>query len=79
MLLPTVPPMTDSTDVNVDIIVRYLHTLVEILSTVADTGWSVSNVVPDRQMDASLATLPEVRQVLSTLIQTLLAKGILLG
>jgi hypothetical protein len=42
-----------------------------------DTGWSVTNVTPDRSYDATLTTSLELAHVLGTLINVLVAKGVL--
>lgn len=46
------------------------------LGFVADTGWSTTGLMPDKAL-ASGDTLLQTQQVLATLIQTLIAKGLL--
>lgn len=77
MLLPVVPPLTQDPATNLDIIIRYLHTLADALSTPVDPGWTMTHVTPARTMNATTATLPELRQVVATLIDVLTAQGIL--
>jgi uncharacterized Zn ribbon protein len=47
-----------------------------VTPTAAQTGWAVSNVTTDRTIDANGATA-EIGDGLCTLIQDLIAKGIL--
>lgn len=44
-----------------------------------DSGWSVTNLTPDKTLDAGVPTLTEVANVLGTLINTLKQHGILTG
>jgi hypothetical protein len=41
----------------------------------ASTGWSTDNVTPSRTIDPTTATLPEVAQVLATLLADLRKRG----
>lgn len=43
----------------------------------ADTGWSTTNVTPDKVYDANATTTDELADVLGTLIATLITKGVL--
>lgn len=43
----------------------------------ADSGWSMSNVTPDKVYNANATTVDELADVLGTLIQVLIDKGIL--
>lgn len=41
----------------------------------ASTGWSTSNITQSRTLDPTTATLPEVAQVLATLVADLRKRG----
>ena len=47
------------------------------LNLIPDTGWAVSNVTSDKAYDADTAGCTELADVLGTLIDTLITKGIL--
>lgn len=45
--------------------------------TQLDTGWAVSNLTPDKVLDADITSIDELADILGTLISLLLTKGIL--
>ena len=49
----------------------------KLVSIAPDTGWSTSNVTPDRALDANATSLDEVADVLCTLIEALKTQGLL--